>query len=290
MEEIEKVVTSDSTPETQDVNTDATVPVVTEETASSPAPQKTLADQAVEEEVDDKGVSYKNRFKEMQRKYDQVVETIPQIINQTLTEKLSTQNVQQPQQTERKYSVRELEEFAIANPEYRGWVEEEKAKLNVKLAVSEFERLNNEKEKVRQEASTRQESFNKLTSEYSELFTTDSQGRKVWDNSNPIVRQVAILMQNPQLQQDPRGLEYATLMAYGQVAKSGNVSNAKKESKLKAEVKTLQKKTFVEGGQKSQVIAKDEVRDAIDDLKKTGSKKAVSNAVSAYFKKVGYIQ
>lgn len=287
MEEIEKVVTSDSTPETQDVNTDTTTSVESSETVTSTAPVKTLADQAKEEEVDEKGVPYRNRFEEMRRKYEQVVETIPEIINKTLSEKL--QNQTQPQQ-ERKYSVRELEEFAIANPDYRGWVEEEKAKLNVKLAVSEFERLNNEKEKARNEASLRQQSFEKLTSEFSELFTSDSQGRKVWDNSNPIVRQVAVLMQNPELQKDPRGLEYATLMAYGQAAKSGTISNAKKESKLKAEVKTLQKKTFVEGGQKSQVIAKDEVRDAIEDLKKTGSKKAVSNAVSAYFKKVGYIQ
>lgn len=287
MEEIEKVVTSDSTPETQDVNTDTTTTVESAETVTSTAPAKTLADQAKEEEVDEKGVPYRNRYEEMRRKYDQVVETIPEIINKTLSEKL--QNQTQPQQ-ERKYSVRELEEFAIANPDYRGWVEEEKAKLNVKLAVSEFERLNSEKEKARNEATLRQQSFEKLTSEFSELFTSDSQGRKIWDNSNPIVRQVAVLMQNPELQKDPRGLEYATLMAYGQAAKSGTISNAKKESKLKAEVKTLQKKTFVEGGQKSQVIAKDEVRDAIEDLKKTGSKKAVSNAVSAYFKKVGYIQ
>lgn len=288
MEEVEKVVTPDSTTDTQDVNQDVTTEVTPMETVTSTAPAKTLADQAKEEEVDDKGVPYRNRFEEMRRKYEQVVENIPQIINQTLSEKLSNQT--QPQQIERKYSVRELEEFAIANPDYRGWVEEEKAKLNVKLAVSEFEKLNAEKEKARQDASIRQETFNKLTSDFSELFTSDSQGRKVWDNSNPIVRQVAVLMQNPELQKDPRGLEYATLMAYGQAAKSGTISNAKKESKLKAEVKTLQKKTFVEGGQKSQVVAKDEVRDAIEDLKKTGSKKAVSNAVSAYFKKVGYIQ
>lgn len=287
MEDIEKVVTSDSTPETQDVNTDTTVPVVTEETATSTAPQKSLGDQAKEEEVDDKGVSYKNRFHEIQRKYEQVVENIPQIINQTLAEKLS-QNTQ-PQQTERKYSVRELEEFAIANPEYRGWAEEEKAKLNVRLSVDEFEKRTAEKERVREEASRRQQSFEKLTSEFSDLFVSDSQGRKVWDNSNPIVRQVAVFMQDPKFQQHPEGLHYATLMAYGQAAKAGTFSNAKKENKLKAEVKTLQKKTFVEGGQKSQTVAKDEVRDAIEDLKKTGSKKAVSNAVSAYFKKAGYI-
>lgn len=287
MADEETVVTPDSTTDTQDVNQDVTTEVTPTETVTSTAPAKTLADQAKEEEVDDKGVPYRNRFEEMRRKYEQVVENIPQIINQTLSEKLSTQS--QPQQTERKYSVRELEEFAIANPDYRGWVEEEKAKLNVKLAVSEFERLNTEKERVRVESETRKQSFEKLTSEFSELFTSDSRGAKVWDNSNPIVRQVAVLMQNPELQKDPRGLEYATLMAYGQAAKSGTISNAKKESKLKAEVKTLQKKTFVEGGQKSQVIAKDEVRDAIEDLRKTGSKKAVSNAVSAYFKKVGYI-
>ena len=119
---------------------------------------------------------------------------------------------------------------------------------------------------------------------------TGPQGNKIWDNSNPIVREVAVLMQDPQFQNHPEGLHYATLAAYGRAAKNGTISNAKKESKLKAEVKTLQKKTFVEGGQKSQVVAKDEVRDAIADLKRTGSKQAAQNAVAAYFKKVGYIQ
>jgi hypothetical protein len=113
MEEVEKVV-AESAPEIEtqtDVNVESQSPEVT---GSSTEPANTIADQMTEKEVDERGVPYKNRFHEMERKYNQVVENIPQIIQQTLTK---TINQNQTQQTQN-YSIVNGR-IAIQNPDYR---------------------------------------------------------------------------------------------------------------------------------------------------------------------------
>lgn len=248
---------------------------------------ETLSSQIDKEELDEKGVPYKNRFYEVQRKYNQVVESIPQVIEQTLAQKLSNLNINQQQKKE--YSIQELEDFAKVQPEYRSWVESEKAKLIAKQAADELEQRFSAKDKQREIESKRQQVQTKLTSEFPEYFTQDSYGRKVWDESNPVVRQIAVLMQDDRLKADPEGIYWATEIATARQLRNSQVSQAKEKAQLKTKVKDLQKKTMVEGGQKAQAVQKDDLRESIDELKKTGSKKALSSAVSAYFKRVGAI-
>lgn len=288
-EEEKDVIADSSTAEVVNQQEETEVSAPSDQDLSQPSTvaEKTLADQVREEEIDDKGVSYRNRYEEMRRKYDQVVESIPNVIEQTIAQKLNNNNTQQPQQ--REYSIQELEEFAQQNPNYRPWVETEKAKLIAKQAADELEGRLSSKQKAQETERRKKDAYDKVTSEFPDLFVTDSYGRKVWDNQNPIVREIAIMMQDDRLKNDPEGIAWATELAYSRSLRSSQKSTAKTNAKLKTEVKKLEKKTMVEGGNKSTVSAKDEVREAINNLKTTGSKKATEDAVKAYFKKAGYI-
>lgn len=249
---------------------------------------ETITEQISDHESDEKGVPYKNRYEEIRRKYDQVVDSLPQVIEQTISQKLNNFN-QTQEQTKTEYSVQDLERFAQEKPEYRAWVEEEKAKLIAKQAADALEERFNAKEKAREVNDRKQQSWTKLTSDFPEYFVKDSYGRMVWDNANPTVRQIALLMQDDRLKNDPEGLYWATEIATARTLRQSQALQAKEKSQLKNKVKDLQKKTMVEGGQKPQAIQKDDLRDSIEDLKKTGSKKSLSNAVSAYFRRAGYI-
>lgn len=273
-EEKEEVVIAESTPAQEDVKEQAS------------APQETVTEQIGE--VDDKGVSYKNRYEEMRRKFDQLTESIPQVIEQTISQKLINSN-QQQEQPKKEYSVQDLERFAQEKPEYRAWVEEEKAKLIAKQAADALEERFNAKEKARQTTEKRQQVWGKVTSDFPEYFVKDSMGRMVWDEANPTVRQIAILMQDERLKSDPDGLYWAAEIATARTLRQTQATQIKEKTQLKTKVKDLQKKTMTEGGQKPQSVQKDELRDSIEDLKKTGSKNALRSAVSAYFKKAGYI-
>lgn len=273
-QEKEEAVIAESAPAQEDVK----------ETAS--APEETVTEQI--SETDDKGVPYKNRYEEMRRKFEQLTESIPQVIEQTISQKLVNSN-QQQEQPKKEYSVQDLERFAQEKPEYRAWVEEEKAKLIAKQAADALEERFNAKEKVRQATEKRQQVWGKVTSDFPEYFVKDSMGRMVWDEANPTVRQIAILMQDERLKSDPDGLYWAAEIATARTLRQSQATQIKEKTQLKTKVKDLQKKTMTEGGQKPQSVQKDDLRDSIEDLKKTGSKNALRSAVSAYFKKAGYI-
>lgn len=284
------VIAETSTAEdVNDVSQVVKAPTDAELESVSSTPEETLADQAKEEEVDEKGVPYKNRYEEMRRKHDQVVESIPQMIEQTLNNNLNkyqTQNKQEPQE----YSIEQIEQFVGENPQYRAWGEQEKSKLIAKQAVDELEKRMSAKEQKREFESKRNQAEAQLKTEFPDIFTKDSYGRDVLDPSNALVREIAGIMRDPDLQKRADGLYVATEIAYARQMRRTAGSNVKKETKLKQAVKNLEKKTFTEGGQKSQAVVRDDVKDAISDLKKTGSKQDVARAVSAYFKKAGYIQ
>jgi hypothetical protein len=289
MDDIEKDVNVDSSA-TPDVNQPAeAVQAPTEaELASVSSTPETIADQIKEHEVDEKGVSYKNRYEEMRRKHEQVVESLPQMIEQTLNQNLSRLQTQQKQQPQ-EYSIEQIENFVAENPQYKAWGEQEKGKLIARQAVDELEKRMNAKEQAKAFESKRQLSEAQTKKEFPDIWIKDSYGRDILDTQNPVVRELAGIMQDPDLQRRADGLYVATEIAYSRLARRGQINTKQKETKLKQEVKKLEKKTFTEGGQKSQVVAKDDLRDSIEALKKNGSKQAVANAVSAYFKKSGYI-
>lgn len=287
MEEEKDVISAPSAEQAEVINeVETTQPEATVDQSQSQeisAPE-TLQEQINENEVDDKGVSYKNRYMEMKRKFETTVDRIPEMIEQKLQQFQPKQQEQQVQ--EKEYTIEELEGFAQQNPNYRTWVEGEKAKLISKQTAREIEKNLTARENKMKEEVTRQQTEAKLTSDFPELFVKDSLGRVQWDMSNPVVREIGMISQDPALKSRPDGLYLAAELAYSRAFRRGEVGQKKKEQVLKSEVKKLQKKTLVEGGvSKPNVVAKDPVKDALTKLKQTGSKSDLEGAYAAYFQK-----
>lgn len=288
MEEIEKDVTAESSPApaevVNEVETQSPEAVETQSQSQEVSAPESLQEQIADEELDEKGVPYKNRFMEMKRKYESTIDRIPEIIEQKLQQFQPKQQEQQVQ--EKEYTIEELESFAQQNPNYRTWVEGEKAKLISKQTAREIEKNLTAREQKMQAEVARQQAEAKLTSDFPDLFVKDSLGRVQWDTSNPIVREIGMISQDPSLKNRPDGLYLAAELAYSRAFRRGEVGQKKKEQVLKSEVKKLQKKTLVEGGvTKPNVVAKDPVKDALNRAKQTGSKSDLNSAIGAYFQK-----
>lgn len=287
MEEEKDVISAPSaeqaevTNEVETTQPEATVDQSQSQEISAP---ETLQEQINEDEVDEKGVSYKNRYMEMKRKHEATIDRIPEIIEQKLQQFQPKQQEQQVQ--EKEYTIEELEGFAQQNPNYRTWVEGEKAKLISKQTAREIEKNLTAREQKMQAEVARQQAESKLTADFPDLFVKDSLGRVNWDMSNPIVREIGMISQDPSLKGRPDGLYLAAELAYSRAFRRGEVGQKKKEQVLKSEVKKLQKKTLVEGGvSKPNVVVKDPVKDALNRAKQTGAKSDLNSAIGAYFNK-----
>jgi hypothetical protein len=198
--------------------------------------------------VDEKGVPWMNRFYESERKSKELIDNLESKIGEILT-KQSTPA--QPQE----YTVSQLEEYALKNPEYRPWVEEQKAELiakkSAKLAQNEIKVV----EDKRMADIKRQQSYNYVSQQYPDCFTRDNFGNQTWNNSNPMVQQIGLIMQDKRFAQDPEGLVAAADMAYGRLARMQSSQTQKKVKTLQQNLKKVQKGTMIEGGGQQAVKA-----------------------------------
>jgi len=212
-------------------------------------------------DVDERGVSWRNVAMEKERKLNELVDKLP-----TLIEEMRNAN-QNPKQ-QREYTIAELEQYAIDNPSYRPWVEEQKAEINRKVITSEIDnRLQSERKKAN-DTVLRNESFNYVKANYPEAF----------DRTHPMFQEMNVLMSDTRFQNDPMGLRIAAEAAYGRVSR-----NSKQAQQLKQEVKSLQKKTFVEGGGKQNISVAPVHKQALDRVKQTGSIRDAAEALKALY-------
>ena len=240
-EEIQEDVIQDSSPEQEVVEQQPETPEVPESKG----------------DFDERGVSWRNVAAEKDRKLNELVDKLPALIQEI-------QNSNRSPQQQKEYTIAELEQYAIDNPTYRPWVEEEKAKINRKVITSEIDsRLKTERQSVQAEIS-RQESFKYVKDNYPEAF----------DRNNPMFHEMNVLMSDPRFQNDPQGIRIAAEAAFGRVSR-----NSKYSQQLKQEVKSLQKKTFVEGGGKQNLAAVPAHKQALDKVRQTGSIRDAAEAL-----------
>lgn len=227
----------------QDVTQDSSPEQVVEQHQETPVAPEPQGD------VDERGVSWRNVAMEKERKLNELVDKLPTLIEEMRSSK---QSPQQP----REYTIAELEQYAIENPSFRPWVEEEKAKINRKVITSEIDsRLQSERRRSQDEI-IRNESFRYVKENYPEAF----------DRNNPMFQEMNILMSDTRFQNDPHGIRIAAEAAFGRVSR-----NSKQSQQLKQEIKSLQKKTFVEGGGKQNVAAVPAYKQALEKAKQTGN-------------------
>lgn len=240
--------------------------------------------QAQIEAVDETGVPYKNRYMETQRKLAELSDNLPKIIEDTLAKR---QNQPQPQQ---EYTVEQLEQIALQNPNLRPQVEAEKLKIYQRETAKQIEERDKKLESQRHAEVVRMRTEQEILNDpaLKECFTTNALGQKQWRTEHPLTAKIAEIMRNPELANRPDGLRVAADIAYGQYMREVVANTNGKAKAMQAAIKREQKKTLIEGGASTGSSAGgDEFTKARNELAKTGSKIAAQKAILAYMSKAG---
>ena len=263
-------------------------PVTTSQAEETPVTEVTQpsAVPAANLDVDEFGVPWKNRAMEWQRKSEQLVDKLPQIIE----EKLKT--VTQTQQPT--YTYEQLEAYKMQNnqdPNIVAWATGEQRKLAASEQRRMFEEIVGQREKQRDAEISKQKAVEYVQQNYPDAFIKDASGKPVgWNMAHPITQQIDALMRNPELSNNPNGLAAAADIAYGRYmkAQAGNLQQT--NAQLKREVKTLQKGGLIEGGGKKVVVTQAPQVAAMEQAKKSGTIKDASNSIGLILKQKGILQ
>jgi len=287
MEEKVVVNTEETTPSEEEVvkpeAETETAPAATEQETTEPQAKPSEQGNApVSEAVDEFGVPWKNRAMEWQRKFTETTENIPKYVEEALSK-------QKPNQ--RQYSISELEQYALEHPEYRPWVEEEKAKIIQNNVAKVAEERVKEVETKQKDDSTRQQAFQWTVNHprLQECFTVDAFGRKVWNNAHPLTQMIGGYMQDGDLKSRPDALVIASKLALADYLDFQNQKSQSKAKALQQNLKKVQKQTFIEGAGTKNVATKGSFVKAREQLAKTGRKEDAKAAVYEYLKNIGSI-
>jgi hypothetical protein len=239
-----------------------------------------------DDDVDDRGIPWKNKAMELQRKLNETVDRLPQIVEETVS------RYKQTPQAERKYTIEELERIAIDQPNLRPQVEAEK----FKLMQERFEQTTDERIKAvdrkRQEETLRGQAEQWVVNhpEFKECFTTDMYGKKQWNMNSPLSQMVGTYLNDSELKTRPDGIAIAAKLALADHIMAVKYQSSKKTNAVKGELRNLQKKTLIEGGTTNPSSgSSDALTKAKNNLAKSGSKQDAQDAIKAYLKKAGHI-
>lgn len=252
--------------------------------AQEPAPIPTVP--AVNLDVDEFGVPWKNRAMEWKRKSEDVIDRLPQLIDEKLSK------VSQAPQTPT-YTYEQLEAYKLQNvgdPNVVAWATGEQRKMQTAENKRLFEEVVGSREQVNKTELLRQQALTYVQNTYPEAFRRDLQGRPLaWDETSPITQTIIGLMKNPDLSNNPNGLAAAADIAYGRHARSQvPVLQAKVASGV-AEVKQAQKISLTEGGGKRVTLSEAPQQTALNTLKKTGNLKDAEVAIGAILRNKGIL-
>ena len=138
----------------------------TEQAETTPAEETTQTDPAVNLDVDEYGVPWKNRAMEWKRKSEETIEKMPTLIDEAV--KSSFQQYGKPQ--EKEYTIAELEQFAQNQPEHRPWVEEQKAQVIKKQLTREVEEKFKAQDYEREAQRIKTQTFGYVAQTYPQLL------------------------------------------------------------------------------------------------------------------------
>lgn len=266
----------------------------TEQTAEQPAAQEqteiTETKPQPVHDLDERGVPWKNRAMEAERKFQT---EIPNVIRQTVEELNKTQQ-KQPE-----YTVEQLEQFAIENPNQRPWVEAQKHQLFQKNMMTALDVKLQAKDQQTRDESIRVQSEQWVTShpKFKECFV-DVGGAKQWNHSNPLTHVIGNYLN----QVDPStgrlvkdradGLIVAAKMAYADQALNLDAKSSTQAAQLKKDLRKAQKGQMMGGAgtQATSGQSKTEVRKSLDNYNKTYDKSDISRATKAFLIASGHIK
>lgn len=235
------------------------------------------------EAVDESGIPYKNRYMEAQRKFAELSDNLPKMIEETLAKK------QQAPQVQQEYTIEQLEQIALQNPNLRPQVEAEKAKLQEQKFARLIEERENKQQQRYQADMLRQQVWQEVSNDpvLKDAFTTNAMGQKQFRMDHPLTNIISDIMRSPELANRPDGLRIASDIAYGRYMRDVAANGSKQTRSLQAAVKKEQRKTLVESGSPTGSSGGDELQKAKLELARTGSKDAAQKAILAIMKKSG---
>lgn len=261
--------------------------VATPETQEQATPEQSGPQTVQAEDVDEFGVPWKERAKEYQRKLTETTERLPKIVEETLARQ---QQKQAPQ--EKQYSIQELEEIALQNPNLRPQVEAEKEKIRQNQFLRIIEERDMKAVESQKAERIRYESEQTVINDpaFKDCFTQNALGQKQWNTTHPLTRMIGEILLDNRIKNSPEGIKIAADIAYGRYAREIATKATTQAKVLQANLKREQKKTMVEGGGTVGRGSVDEFSRAKEELSKTGSAKAAQSAVQAYLKKAGHLR
>jgi len=221
------------------------------------------------EPVDEMGVPLKNRLAEAQRKLRKYEED----------EKLRTTQQQQPETP--KYTKAQLTAFAASTDDQnsRLWALQELDKLSNeeqrRIVKEEFSGL----QKQQQEMTVRQQTFQSVIQRNPDLAVKDPNGNFLGFNpQSPLYQRMNFYMAHPDIVARPEALEIAEAFAIRDLTHAQKPVVAKTIEKQANQIKSLQKKTMVEGSGNNSNVQVSSRQTAIEKAKQTGK---VSDAAVA---------
>lgn len=253
-----------------------------EATATEATAQETTEapEQVKPDEVDERGVPWKNVAMEWQRKFQETA-------NEEALERVARKVVQESKQPqEQEYSISQLELYKLQNadnPNAVAWAEERKAEVLQKRFAAVAEEKANAVEKRQTEGIKRQQAetwvFN--NPRLQECFIPTPTGQKVWNNMHPLTQMIGMNMQDPDLKKRPDALAIAAKLALADYAEMQQPQTQKKVKTLQQNLRKVQKQTLVEDGSTQTDVIKNKTAysKAFDAFRATGSKESLAEVL-----------
>lgn len=293
LEENEAVITEEAAPSTDET--------VNQETAQTPAaetsPQETVQE-TVEtvSEVDERGIPWRNRAMEAERKLQEFPSTIPKIVDEVLSKQ---QQQQAKPQTYTKEHIPMLKQYAADNPQYAAWVDQQIEDIRSNEQASLVRRELEGFKKEQTAAQIRQQSENYVINHpvFKDCFISDSTGAKQWNMANPLTQIMANVLNTVDaetgrmVKDRPDGLIVAAEIAYGRMSLAQRNQTGKTVQTLKKDLKKAQKATMYSGaGTTPAQPSRNAVQKSLDNYSKSYNKKDMSSAVRAHLSSIGMIK
>jgi len=230
---------------------------------------------SVKETPESRDDYWKNKSYELDRKLNNLTAELPKIIEDNIVK--ATSNKQQ----EKKYSIAELEAYAIENPEHRPWVEEQKESIRKEEWAKMLRADKEEQQKVflKQQVEARVLSNPK----YADAFVKQG-GQTLFNPQSELAQRMHSYMNDSRLNSQPDALEIAAKLAYADYIDNQVKDKEVKITNVKRQNAVLKQKTMADGGgTNDNTPVRSEFDVAKERLAKTGNRKDAEAAIKAYF-------
>jgi hypothetical protein len=231
---------------------------------------------------------WKNISMELRRKLDEVPSTIERTVQEAIQKNVKIQQTQQ----EPEYTIQQLEEWLMDNPQYKPQVEAKKAEIIQKNLEKSWDAKLKAVEDTKNNEIKRQQAEQWVVNhpKFKDCFANDISGNKVWNMSNPLTQSMNSYLNHPDVKGRPDGILLAAKMAYADYSLSDEPKAKTEVRKLQKDLKAIQKKTMVQGGGVSaKVNAGSDVQKALQRFNQSYSKDDLRAATKSLLKAQGLI-